>query len=862
MSQNYVKKRKLQYAYVTHVNGRKKTVKKSYKPEEIPCIKESLPSTLPSTPVIEEERIEVSDENININKYAKAKHQRISNWTETYNKLVSYAKEKEAVNTLNCHDCGIRCEDLYRCIDCISWPVICGSCLDLRHQHPHLHVFEKWMHGAFIGYAPPTLPWKGKQHELCTTSYLKEIVVIDDKGRQHLRTIQFCSCEDEAVTLLSYNLWPASPKTPHLAFHMDLLRWLNGLLLECHVSVKGFCEALKARQPKLYKMLVTKEGKEIYKSLMAETIHHFRQYVYQMDYMTDYYPDLDDGCNCPACFEAETSIFCFDADFQLVRKSSSGYNWIAPKHEDRFFVQQKLVDDFIKDYNTPKIEKDCSDFQAGNDIRSKAKNNKLSETAVFGATCRHDFPQKFFSLKHGEKLGYAVFLLELLLKKNSDRQMHISYDIACLLKKHLEKAGRNDLLEKLTFSVPIFHCYGHSISCQILLGPRRTENHGLTDGEGIERLWSYLGGFSTITKEMTPENRTDLLTDGLIYFGQKIRDKIGDTLVMKIKRTAKIEENSDGALQEIISTIPDKVIGNDEISKWIEEEKLSVVQNHNNDTTIVLNKTDDYFLTLQRYNSIGSELLDEKALDTRETLSAFERKHKTSRLPSNAANYLKSIRLVKLKQKKLQLVTVKKHVAERHYLLKLLHKYCKGQAVFNKLSKQMKCVSKKIHKAIDAYNMIGDSSDGLPENISFDSIKDIDSEIYNFMKDFEVVSDIPQSIKQEIIQLKCLKDRCIEEQRFLKQEMISVIKWCKHQYLKVKEKLGECPTSGGTAFLIKEAMYYEMMICRLNNQFSEYIGDMSVDIVFTNGVLADNYEKNATDVEKCSFDGRFDSRRR
>ncbi|XP_071138989.1 uncharacterized protein [Mytilus edulis] len=212
----------------------------------------------------------------------------------------------------------------------------------------------------------------------------------------------------------------------------------------------------------------------------------------------------------------------------LVRKSS-GYSWIAPKHEDMFFVQQKLVDDFIKDYDTPKIEKNCSNFQAGNDIRSKAKNNKMSETAVFGATCRQYFLQKFFSLKHGEKLGYAVFLLELLLKKNSDRQMHISYDIACLLKKHLEKAGRNDFLKKLTFSVPIFHCYGHSISCQILIGPRRTENHGLTDGEGIERVWSYLGGFSTIAKEMTPENRTDLLKDGLIYFGQKIRDSIGNS---------------------------------------------------------------------------------------------------------------------------------------------------------------------------------------------------------------------------------------------------------------------------------------------------------------------------------------------
>jgi len=61
-----------------------------------------------------------------------------------------------------------------------------------------------------------------------------------------------------------------------------------------------------------------------------------------------------------------------------------------------------------------------------------------------------------------------------------------------------------------------------------LYGPRRTDNHGLTDGEGIERLWSYLGRFSSISKEMTPENRTDLLTDGLIYFGQNIREKLGN----------------------------------------------------------------------------------------------------------------------------------------------------------------------------------------------------------------------------------------------------------------------------------------------------------------------------------------------
>lgn len=50
---------------------------------------------------------------------------------------------------------------------------------------------------------------------------------------------------------------------------------------------------------------------------------------------------------------------------------------------------------------------------------------------------------------------------------------------------------------------------------------------GLTDGESIERLWSYLGGFSKITKEMTPENRVDLLTDGLLNYGRKVKENLG-----------------------------------------------------------------------------------------------------------------------------------------------------------------------------------------------------------------------------------------------------------------------------------------------------------------------------------------------
>ena len=41
--------------------------------------------------------------------------------------------------------------------------------------------------------------------------------------------------------------------------------------------------------------------------------------------------------------------------------------------------------------------------------------------------------------------------------------------------------------------------------------PRNIEGFGLTDGENVERLWSYLGRFSRMTKEMSSGNRIDLL---------------------------------------------------------------------------------------------------------------------------------------------------------------------------------------------------------------------------------------------------------------------------------------------------------------------------------------------------------------
>ena len=48
-------------------------------------------------------------------------------------------------------------------------------------------------------------------------------------------------------------------------------------------------------------------------------------------------------------------------------------------------------------------KKACADFLAGSTLRSKSRYAALSETAIFGRACRHEFPKRFLNMKHGER---------------------------------------------------------------------------------------------------------------------------------------------------------------------------------------------------------------------------------------------------------------------------------------------------------------------------------------------------------------------------------------------------------------------------------------------------------------------------
>ncbi len=50
---------------------------------------------------------------------------------------------------------------------------------------------------------------------------------------------------------------------------------------------------------------------------------------------------------------------------------------------------------------------------------------------------------------------------------------------------------------------------------------------GMSDGETMERLWSYLRRFARMTKEMRPAHRIDVLSSALIYYGIQTKGKLG-----------------------------------------------------------------------------------------------------------------------------------------------------------------------------------------------------------------------------------------------------------------------------------------------------------------------------------------------
>jgi hypothetical protein len=135
---------------------------------------------------------------------------------------------------------------------------------------------------------------------------------------------------------------------------------------------------------------------------------------------------LDAGNICPACPKGNGKVvYALDALFGLPRKRAAGVSHRPALHGNLFFCNQDSVDEFVAETDDLKQSfQDCSNFLAGNMLRSSTRYKALEETAVFGSACRREFPALFLNLKHGERYVVYVNIIVMLI-------MCIDWHIQC-----------------------------------------------------------------------------------------------------------------------------------------------------------------------------------------------------------------------------------------------------------------------------------------------------------------------------------------------------------------------------------------------------------------------------------------------
>ncbi|KAI8514450.1 hypothetical protein Bbelb_070410 [Branchiostoma belcheri] len=704
-----------------------------------------------------------------VSKHQQRKEQVKEAWADQREELIKTGINLAKPPTTSCYFCGHEVvSPIIYCQDCSPVGIFCLSCFESCHQSPSLHCPSVWKKSCM-------------RHK--ETRSLK---VFDHTGRLQYVDVDVCWCESELATLLRLGLWASTPTKPQTAFSVSLLEWLCVFSMVGQVSVEAFCQAMRWKNH-----LTLKEMNTLHRALTGESIAEFQHYRDRMCSMKDLTPLLDDGTTCPACSKADgEQIVAIDGNFGLVRKASSGVSSGDPLHGTTLFFDDEKVKEFVNNYrDDEKPAEDCSNFKAGNCLRSKSQQKKLDVTGVFGSVCRHDIPLKFLNMFHGERFGYPVYLIKQLLEDATLRnvRLRVIYDVSCSLEAHLKHTKQTELLDKLSLAVDVFHSYGHNPLCQVKYSTRRLSGYGLTDGEGVERMWAYLRKFSRMSKEMSPDHRIDKLSDALRHYATfKVVD-IEVSLKMKLDKAVKAERIAEDNLQQA-RVQAGGTFSMEDVEAWRETEKL-MMERRKQKTTSTPKWHRDYVASRVRYDTLRKTILecqDASALAVHHsafmkletTLKAIEGKHKIKRWQETDPQYIAALKDLDLEERTRQLAAMRSASYKRSFLISLKQRYPDGQGIALKLSKQLTSASKKLAQTIQAYNNIQweRQTPEFPASVTFEAASDPAWESYQSLDTSMGEPGLPYSLKRKAIDAVNLRERALEEQDMLKAEMHRVLR--------------------------------------------------------------------------------------
>ncbi|EJD39683.1 hypothetical protein AURDEDRAFT_70958 [Auricularia subglabra TFB-10046 SS5] len=198
----------------------------------------------------------------------------------------------------------------------------------------------------------------------------------------------------------------------------------------------------------------------------------------------------------------------------------------------------------------------CQDSHtAGTGSKKKVLGDKYDDTGVFALICHHGSPLCFINISEGgEGQKYMLASLDWLRGQLPPAAtLAAYYDIGCFTDRTRQRYNifPADFSDRLVFVTSAMHAYAHQWTCQLVYSPRMKRGMGLTDGEGVERLWSALRMLISKLRSVSRRRRLVLLDRQMQRISRRRRYKLGRLLR---KRRKDAREKSALACKVLIET--------------------------------------------------------------------------------------------------------------------------------------------------------------------------------------------------------------------------------------------------------------------------------------------------------------------
>ncbi|KAH9812739.1 hypothetical protein DFH28DRAFT_1129505 [Melampsora americana] len=397
--------------------------------------------------------------------------------------------------------------------------------------------------------------------------------------------VTFCECKSDLVRLVELGYMGGTPCHPNTAFSMRLLRFFHLIWKHGAVRIQGFVRALDEYLDAHNPLILTTRSQQPrdWRTPFSEALDAYRRIitmVREQEIQLMQLSPLDClAANCPRCFGPPVTgtqenephvIVCLDGNFQHRRHlaasvSIPGY---VPKTPELFLPMEqwkKMASKIRDDDNQPGEDEEldspkhtCSEqHTAANDVRGKSHWSGCDDTGLLGMACRHDHVLQFINIvQSGEKSYYALALIEWILGLIAEGERKGQADKlgATSFQRDLFAVERQ--LNRLKFGTSVFHAYVHEWGCQLTYNPRLNEGWGLSDGEGLERIWSFLSPLVRPNRYATSEHRLDNLNLRALHHNETMKFNAASSMTTRLKDVHQRLDKANNCLAKIQAQHP------------------------------------------------------------------------------------------------------------------------------------------------------------------------------------------------------------------------------------------------------------------------------------------------------------------